>query len=488
VLALIATLVALELALAVTIASVGKPLDRVFRLLAEQRAGDFRHRIRPGGLGGLGRTAARLNDHAEDLAARLAAIPATVRDTIDARISATRPQRLRLSDFNDIRLALFLFSVATEISSAFLPLYARAAARPDWLGLEIAAAAPLVFYLGAIAAISPFGSTLVRRFGARRLFLFSVPGAGLALVGLGLATTLIEITLWQGVMAVFYAMAAIACQEYAIRAAGGQGSARAVGAFVAVIYGGLFCGSALGGLLAGRFGFGAAFLTGAALAVLSLLLGAASMRGRAGDRGGASGEAAPDRSGQRAWLSGRYLALLLGVAVPMNATMVIFIWYLTPLMLSDIGSGPAEIARVLILYNLAILLLGPIVARLADSWIGPVVLLVAGALGSATALLSLTVWSGFWAIAVAVTGAGVSQILIETPLYTLALRITGGPGPGIDALRLVERIGAILGLATSAVLLGEIGAEASIRMLGLVVLAGGAVYAIVELAGRSRRA
>ncbi len=122
VLALIATLVALELALAVTISSVGKPLDRVFRLLGEQRAGDFRHRIRPGGLGGLGRTAARLNDHAEALATRLATIPAALRTTIDARIAEARPLRLRLSDLNDIRLALFLFSVATEISSAFLPL------------------------------------------------------------------------------------------------------------------------------------------------------------------------------------------------------------------------------------------------------------------------------------------------------------------------------------------------------------------------------
>ena len=156
-------------------------------------------------------------------------------------------------------------------------------------------------------------------------------------------------------------------------------------------------------------------------------------------------------------------------------------------MLSDIGSGPAEIARVLILYNLAILLLGPIVARLADSRIGPVVLLLAGTLGSAAAPLSLTVWSGFWAIAVAVTGVGASQILIETPLYALALRITGGSGPGIDALRLLERVGAILGLAASAVLLGQIGAEASIRLLGIAVLAGAVIYAIVEFAGRSRR-
>lgn len=487
VLALIATLVALELALAVTISSVGKPLDRVFRLLGEQRAGDFRHRIRPGGLGGLGRTAARLNDHAEDLAVRLATIPAALRTTIDARIAEARPLRLRLSDLNDIRLALFLFSVATEIAAAFLPLYARAATRPEWLSPEIAAAAPLVLYLVAVAALSPFGGALARRFGARRLFLASVPPTALALMAMGFSSSLVEITLWRGVMAVFYATATIACQEYTIRAAGGQAGARPVGAFIAVVYGGVFCGSALGGLVAGRFGIDAAFVTGAVIALLSGLLGAAAMRGRAGDRAGASQPESPLPAAATRGLGGRLIALLLGIAVPMNAATAIFIWYLTPLMLSATGSGPAEIARVVMLYYLSVVLFGPMVTRLADGRPGPVSLVVTGALGSGAALLSLSLWSGFWAVAVAVAGLGLGHTLIRAPLYALALRITGGPGPGINALRLLERVGAILGLAAGAVLLGEIGAEAGIRLLGLAVLAGVAVYAIVELAGRSRR-
>ena len=492
VLALIATLVALELALAVTISSVGKPLDRVFHLLAEQRAGDFRHRIRPGGLRGLGRTAARLNDHAEDLAERLAALPDAVKGAIDARIGAVipagRPLRLRLSDLSDIRLALFLFSIATEISSAFLPLYARAASRPGWLGPDLAAAAPLVLYLVAVAALSPFGGALARRFGARRLFLASVPPTALALMAMGFSSSLVEITLWRGVMAVFYATATIACQEYTIRAAGGQAGARPVGAFIAVVYGGVFCGSALGGLVAGRFGIDAAFVTGAVIALLSGLLGAAAMRGRAGDRAGASQPESPLPAAATRGLGGRLVALLLGIAVPMNAATAIFIWYLTPLMLSATGSGPAEIARVVMLYYLSVVLFGPMVTRLADGRPGPVSLVVTGALGSGAALLSLSLWSGFWAVAVAVAGLGLGHTLIRAPLYALALRITGGPGPGIDALRLIERIGAIIGLAASAVLLGLIGAEASLRLLGLAVLAGVAVYVIVELAGRSRRA
>jgi hypothetical protein len=77
---------------------------------------------------------------------------------------------------------------------------------------------------------------------------------------------------------------------------------------------------------------------------------------------------------------------------------------------------------------------------------------------------------------------------LRAPLYALALRITGGPGAGLSALRSVERIGATLGLAVSAFLLGDIGAESSIRALGIVVLSGVALYAIVEIALWSRSA
>jgi predicted MFS family arabinose efflux permease len=344
-----------------------------------------------------------------------------------------------------------------------------------------------VLYLVAVAVLSPFGGALARRFGARRLFLASVPPTVLALVAMGFSGSVVWITLWRGVMAVFYATATIACQEYVIRAAAGRGSARPVGAFVAVVYGGVFCGSALGGLLAGRFGFEAAFVSGAAIAIVSGVLGIVAMRGRAGDP-----ETAPTPSQEgpapQPWFGARFLALLLGIAVPMNAATAIFIWYLTPLILAASGSGPAEIARVIMLYYLAVVLFGPTVVSLSDSRIGSVPLVVSGALASGAALLSLTVWSGFWAVVAAVAGLGLGHTLMRAPLYALALRITGGSGAGLNALRLIERIGAILGLAASALLLGDIGAESSIRALGTAVLSGIALYAIVEIAGRFRSA
>ena len=413
------------------------------------------------------------------------AVRARARAALDATITDGRPLRLRLSDIGDIRLALFLFSVATEVAAAFLPLYARAATRPDWLSPEFAAAAPLALYLVAIAALSPFAGPLARRFGARRMFLISIPPTVLALSAMGFSSSVAEIAFWRGITAVFYATATIACQEYAIRAAVDQGGTRPLGAFVAVIYGGVFCGSALGGVVAGRFGYEATFLLGAAIVTLSGILAFANMRGTAGDAAKTAVLPA-GTSGLRALVAPRFVILLLGLAMPMNAATAAFIWYLTPMLLSGWGSGTAEIARVVMLYYLAVVIFGPWVSSLSDGRIGPLALVLTGALGSGAALLSLAVWSGFWAITLAVAGLGIGHTLMRAPLYALALRITGGTSAGLNALRLAERVGAILGLAATSFLLGDVGADLGILALGLSVLTGLILYGSIETVIRLR--
>lgn len=487
VIALVAALVALEVVMMLIMLTVGKPFDGVSLVLREQRHGRFLHTIRPGGLGSLARVAVRLNDHAVDLAERLSMLPEAVRssaqDTMNAVIAKGRPLRMRLSEVSDIRIALFLFSVATEVAVSFLPLYAREVTRPSWLPPELAAAAPLIVYLAAVTMITPFSSTLVRYFGARRLFLYSIPPAVVALAAIGFSDSVLGVTLWRGVMAVFYATATIACQEYALRAAKDRESAHTFGTFIAVIYGGVFCGSALGGVIAGRFGYETAFITGAIIAALSGVLGMLIMLGQAGDPEKLT-ETSQEAFAARRLFKGRFLALMFGIAVPMNASVAIFIWYLTPMILSSGGSGPAEIARVVMLYYLAIVLLGPTAANISDSRIGPKALMLCGALTSSAALMSLQLWSGFWAITVAVVGLGLGHTMIRPSLYSLVLRMTGGAGVALDMLRLIERIGAILGLAASALLLSDSGMEGSLLMLSIVLLTGLILYVTIDIVVR----
>jgi hypothetical protein len=112
--------------------------------------------------------------------------------------------------------------------------------------------------------------------------------------------------------------------------------------------------------------------------------------------------------------------------------------------------------------------------------------MLCGALASSAALISLQLWSGFWAVTVAVMGLGLGHTMIRPSLYTLVLRMMGGPGVGLDTLRLIERIGAILGLAASALLLGDRGMEGSLLMLSIVLVTGLILYVTIDLVVRYR--
>ncbi len=481
--ALVVTLVAVELILLVAAAAVTRPLDRVFHLLGEQGSGDFRRVIDGGGLSSLARVAERLNDHARDLAERLARLPSTARDklrgTLDVHIADGAPKRLRRSDAGDMRLALFLFSTAAEVTVAFLPMYARSMARPSWLTPELAAAAPLVCYLAAAAVLAPLGGWLAHRLGARRLFVLSIPPAALCLVALSTATHVGEVMLWRGLMAVFYATATIACQEYALRAAP---AALASGAFVSGVYGGVFCGAALGGIVAGRFGVEMALLGGATLAMLAGLVGWMVLRGPAGDP---ATDAAPESvlataQGRRPVL----IAIAAGLAVPMNVATAVFVWYLTPLTLSASGADAAEVARVVMLYYLSTVLLGPLVAA-ASAGLGLRRLVVVGA-SLAGAALWITTWlDGYWATVAAVAGLGIGHTLLRAPLYALASQV-GGTVRTMGAFRAAERIGAIAGLGVCAWLLPSLGPAWGTGAAAILTLAGLATFLAVELGKRRR--
>jgi hypothetical protein len=381
-----------------------------------------------------------------------------------------------MSGVGDIRLPLFIYVIASEVAVAFLPIYSRALLRPDWLTPALAAALPLVCYLFAAALMTPFSGRLSRRFGARNLFLWSIPATVVSLVALALATHVLEVAWWRGVMAVFYATATIACQEYATGASADPGSTRPMGAFVAVVYGGVFCGAALGGVIAGRFGFQAALMSGAALAAGAGILGALTMRGTAGD---AIRDVVPGGRPVSWRFAPRIMALLLGLAVPMSAATAVFVWYLTPLVLTESGSGPAEVARVVMLYYLAVVLLGPLVTAVSDSRVGPRPLVVLGASIAGLGLLSLSAWSGFWPVTAAMATLGVGHTVLRAPLYAWA-RLVDPSGASIVPLRLAERVGAILGLGICALALPVLGADFGIRWLAIITLVGVAAFVAVE--------
>lgn len=472
ILAIAMLLIGVEIAVSTVNASVWKPHAQMTRLLGEQSRGSFVHVMRERGPEVVRRLAARLNAYALDLSAR-------------GRGRLPAPTVLRSSETADIRLPLFFFALGAEITASFLPLLAGGAARPSWLPVDLAAAAPLVVYLVCVAALSPFAGALGRRFGPTPLFLYAVPVAFGALAWMAAAESVMQIALARGVVAVGYALATVAAQEYALRAEPAASRVSTMSVFMSLVLGGTFCGSVIGGVVASRLGFSTAILLGA---VFILAAGASCKVNMGGPSGSPFTIPAARLDKAMAWAEKRRLAaLLIGLAMPLSAVTAGFIWYYVPVTLGAEGQRPADIARVVMLYYLAAILLGPVVGSIGrrDNLTVPVAL--AGTFLAGLSLLALYRGADIWTTALVVLSVGTGHALLRSPIYALTIDFGGASARPVAILRFLERAGALIGLVLAAALSSS-GRLASLApLLGLVALGGGLLFFVADMTLTRRR-
>jgi MFS family permease len=503
---LVAILLAVEITITVTATSLRQPLDQLYMLLERQVGGDFSVRLRQVTTTSLGRVAARFSDHAEDLSARFGRllerysrttsdgdIPTRLRD-LGSRftLTGTLPRTLQLTDVVDIRLPLFLFAMAEELSKPFLPLYVRSMiAGESWLSEGVIVSLPLIAYLVALVALSPVSGFIAERLSPRRAFLLALVPVAVSHIGLSISSTVVEIILWRGVAGAGYAVATIACQEYALAAASFGRHTRAAAGFVTVVIGGTFCGTAVGGVLADRIGQSNVFLVGAVLLVIAAVVALAMLSGESAKHTHEGSATPGSRSFLSVFRSVRFVALLFGIAIPANILMAAFLWYLVPLMLADLGSSPADIGRALMLYYLLTVAIAPWVARLADRYSSTTTMLTIGGIISGLALIALSREPGFWPITAAIAVAGVAHAFIRAPQIAHVLEISRSASTKdqalmLGALRTFERVGSILGLLLTALLVGRVGYAAAISATGICVAAGALLFVVVALIYRPR--
>jgi len=467
ILAIAMLLIGVEIALASVSAAVWKPHVQLMQLLEEQRRGRFIHVMRERGPEVVCRLAARLNAYARDVAARGGG-------------HRPSPTLLRASESADIRLPLFFFALGSEITASFLPILAGGAARPPWLTADTAAATPLIVYLVCVGILSPFVGALGRRFGTKPLFLSSVPIAVVALIWMAAGESVTQISLARGLVALAYALATVAAQDYALRAETATSRVTTMSVFMGLILGGTFCGSVIGGVVSSRFGFSSAILLGA---VFILAAGATCKVGMGGPAGDPAAAPARHVGGVRMEADRpRLAALLIGLAMPFSAVTAAFIWYYVPISLHADGQRPADIARVIMLYYLAAILLGPVVGSLGRHDQRTALLALVGAALAGFSLLILNFQSGAWATAVVVLGVGAGHALLRSPIYALALDLGGASTRPVSILRFLERAGALSGLILAAAL-SSVGRLASIGpLLGVVVVAGMILFTVADVA------
>lgn len=502
---LVAVLIAFEVMVLLTSRSLTAALDALQRLAAMQAAGDFSKRATLRARGAIARLTATLVERADALHAKFASALSSaapdggLRAELEAlgpryKLSVMGPMTLRISHFTDIRLALFLFAAADELPLSFLPLYTRDAINLwPWLDQSVLISLPLAGYLLAIMIASPFSRSLSERIGVRALFvLAAIPTFG-AHVGLYFAGTAQEIILWRTVSGFGYAFVTLACQDYVLGTVPRDQRDRTLGVFTLVLFGGIFSGAALGGVLANRLGQDNVFLLSATLIAFSAVL---SARLIARDAARSDGQVQHLRARDilATLRNAHFSALVFGLAIPANVLLQAFISYLVALTLDALGASTADIGRALMVYFLAVIAVGPLGGRAAEAGF-PVGLIALSGAALAGASLTLTAASpSYLGVVLTVLGTGIGHGLLRGAQVSLAMTIAEtelsrlGASVVLGALRTLERLGSIVGLVAIAGVAGYAGYGMATGAVAVWTLVGAAVYALLYARPESQTA
>jgi predicted MFS family arabinose efflux permease/HAMP domain-containing protein len=500
----VAVLIAFEIMVLMSSRSLTAALDRLQRLAAMQAAGDFSNRVVVGARNAIDRAAQILVERTEGLSAQFAAAWKGVDGseargarlaTLQARygLSLNGPATLRFSYFTDLRLALFLFAAADELPLSFMPLYTRAAHNPfPWLSESVLISLPLAGYLLAIVLVSPFARRLARWLGPRRLLILAAAPTIAAHLWLYWATSVPEIVASRTILGVGYAFVTLACQDYVIDNTPRDERDRSLGMFSTVLFGGIFCGTALGGVLADRLGQTNVFLLSAILVVVSALLIFSLVAETGGREAGPLARAArpPLLASLRNW---HFAALVFGIAIPSNICLQAFISYLVALTLDSIGASPADIGRTLMVYFLAIALVGPLAGRAAERGIPVTAVALSGGILCGISLLTAAVWPSQIAIFLAVLGSGIGSGMVRGAQVSLSMSIAEtelkhlGADAVLGALRTVERFASIAGLLMVAAVAGLYGYAVATATVAALALGGAMLFGLSVLGKRAAR-
>jgi predicted MFS family arabinose efflux permease len=251
--------------------------------------------------------------------------------------------------------------------------------------------------------------------------------------------------------------------------------------FVAAVTTAVICGSAIGAVLADRFGFRAVFVIAAGFVLLAAALASRYMH---------LPRAAPNPSARvhlqfRALANPRFAALILLAAIPAKIALTGFLFYSVPLFLHAIDFSQPAIGRMIMLYGIFMLIGTRLGAHLYDRHGHAPGLIGAGGVLTGAALLAPGLVAGNLVIAIAIGLFGLAQGIASAPMLAVIPRIcpeetrSYGITGLVSLLRLTERVGSIIGPLLAAVLIVGLGYAAAIAIIGVVSATTALTFLIV---------
>lgn len=499
-------LVTFEILIFITAFTISGPIDSVKKLVSKVKSGDFTQYLATSSKDEIGsfvklfnRIILEVNEAYYDLKERYVKHKsqngsAKSDRAIDAKIEEIE-KNYNFGDSNGlrkffqgllicIRPALFLVIFSESLSLSFFPMYVDQLYTPiAGISKDLVIGLPISVFMLSWAISLPLGGAWSEKIGRRKPFLV---GAIITAVGLtltGMARTVYDLLLWRSVTAVGYGIVYITCQGYVTDNTTPQNRTRGMAMFLSGFFSGSLCGAAIGGILADRIGFRTTFFVSAGLSIVSALFVFYFLQDHSRDALSTKGKI--KLSYFRLLFSNRrFLALTFFSAIPAKICLTGFLYYAAPLYLKFLGNNQSAIGRVLMCYGLAMVLISPFIARIADKLGNRKMFVILGGILSGIALLMVHYFQNTLGVLFSIVLLGTAHAIGVSSQLTLITEICKdagdriGLGTVIGIYRLIERLGNISGPLVSGALIAAFGFSKAVAGIGVITVSGSVVFTL----------
>ena len=502
----VALLVAFEALLLVIAMNVGGPLSVLMRLAQRIARRDFSREAPETGAPAFAQALAAMNNLVRHVNAAAGTATGRIRDgtAAGARMGAAAASRLEqriaaigtfISGGNggagrlnpaqlvNARGTAFLFVLAEELLRPFLPLYISDIAEGvQGVDPALLIAIPISAFMIVTAIAGPVVAAWSDRVGRRRTFLVGALISTAGLVGTAFPVGFADFVFWRALSGLGYALTFVACQGHVLDQTTEEDRTRGLSVFVGGIMAADICGPAIGGILADQIGYAGTVVVAAGVALLAAVLALRLMSSERRTTREPQSALASFRTAARCATNPRFAATVLLAAIPAKMLLTGFLFYLAPLILSNLGVSESQIGRMTMVYGISALLLMPLFASICDRFRAHGVMVGVGALIAGTGLIPFVFGASVAKIAVAILLIGVGQamsISAQTAFVTIVGRgeiATYGPSPVLGAFRLAERLGSAAGPLVAAQIANSHGYITTATAFGFAAVTLGTLF------------
>jgi predicted MFS family arabinose efflux permease len=378
------------------------------------------------------------------------------------------------------RPVMFGFLFAWALPLGFLPLYARSLSAG---GLDLPANLLLALPISVEMGCGLLTSLLAGRLTDRRGWQVPVlAGLGVSCAGMlacAAAGDLLMFSAARGLVGLGYGLTWMGLQGFIVTRSPAGFRGRNMTGVIAGLFAGHLSGAAVGAMLMEQVGFRAVFGVGAAMLALPLagvliLMRPYMDRGRSLAGQAAARVQASLSDTLRLLFTRDFGLLLLGSVIPFSIAQVGLLSFALPLYLEAEGVAASSIGRVLMIYGLCVIYVGPLMGRVVDrsrikkSWI------VLGGLVGSVGMLGLYFNSGLLAAAAAVLLLALASCFAgasQSP-YMLALPDVQryGAAGATSVMRAADKLGQMAGPLVVGAMFGAAGMGAGLAATGVIYL------------------